>query len=82
MPTVIRNQQYALLSAEAPTERETDSRRYFAPRPIDARDEEEAQDLALIHMQAKGLKGMYTLVKLIADYRDGSGPDAVYVSKE
>ena len=74
MPNVIRNQQFALL--------QVDSERYFNPTAIDARDEDEAQELAVIHLRLKKLTGNFVLVKLICDYADGSGPSAIYVGKD
>lgn len=75
MPSVIRNQQYAAL-------RRAEDGKCFDPYPIDARDDEEAQSLGTLYVRSGVLKPPITVVKLLCDIKDGSGPDAIYVGKD
>lgn len=85
MPTIIRNQQFALLrkdDAQVPEGQPNQGHRMFSPIPIDARNEEEAQDLAVLAIRVGRIKPPCTLVKLLCDFADASGPSAVYEGKD
>jgi hypothetical protein len=83
MPTVIRNQKFALLKVDKSLRNEQGHALYY-PTAIDARDEDEARMMARARIESLPNKGQGTehvLIELLCDY-SGVDVERIYAEKE